>query len=275
MKPLELTCTSVAITAKGLGVHAWVVDLDDDASPWRVSWMPKRDLTRHAAVAAMRVAARRLSRFGPVQAGDFLALDRFQIDRAETMPGLPSPVGYYPRQWSRQAVYDIAERIDEVLAFVGTVPDLGAHRAAAYLADKLDCEVSAAGVAELARQGRIGTAGDYKGHTLYSGHSLEAFDDAEAAWQATETGCELTGDDAAALLRLRRADFDHLARAGLVTAARTFCTRFGNTVALYRAGDLTDLETARTDIDWAAVRATPKGRRSLLSRLPTATDRST
>ncbi|WP_199043177.1 hypothetical protein [Glycomyces salinus] len=269
MKPAELTCTSIAITAKGLDAHAWVVDIDDENSPWRVSWMPRRDLTRQTALEAMRVAARRLPRLGPVQAGAFLALAQFQIDRAETMPGLPP---MHRRQWSGEQVLAIASRIDEVLAYVGTVPDLGAHRAAEYLTGKLDQPVSAAGVTELARQGRIQIAGHYKGHPLYSGHSLEAFADTEAAAAACEAGRELTADEAAVRLGIRRTDFDHLTRAGITGPAGTWPTRYGTTVPYYRVGDLDRIEADRPAIDWAAVRATPKGRPSPLAGLPAAND---
>lgn len=244
-----------------------------DQGRWRVPWMPGRDLTEHEARAAVAIAERNLPRFGPVQAGDFLALARFQIDRAETMPGLPRMSRQ--RQWGRRDILEIAARIDKVLDYVGTVPDLGAYRAAEYLSDKLGCRISAAGVTELARRGQIRTAGEFKGHIVYDGHSLEAFHDTAAAEQATGAGRELNGDEAADVLRIRRTDFDHLARAGLVKPVRTYRTRFGSTVALYRAGDLADLEADRPDIDWSAVRATPKGQRSALAALPTATDPST
>ncbi|GAB3219352.1 hypothetical protein GCM10027447_02020 [Glycomyces halotolerans] len=237
---------------------------------WRVPWMPGRDLTEHEAAAAVAVAERNPARLGPVQTARYLALAQFQLDRARTMPGFPPPDTQ--GRWTREAARQIAEQIGRVLAYAGTVPDLGAFRAAEYLTGKLDRPMTAAGVVELARQGRLATAGAYKGHTLYDGRALESFDDTAAATRATETGRELNADDAAALLCVRRADFDHLTRAGLLTPMRTYRTRFGNTVALYRAGDLTDLEHDRPDIDWAAVRATPKGRPSPLAALPTTTD---
>ncbi|THV40574.1 DUF6397 family protein [Glycomyces buryatensis] len=247
------------------------VALRSDTGAWRVPWMPERNLTEYAARAAMAIAERDLARLGPLQAGDFLALERFQIDRAQALPWA-APVNYYPRQWNRETLTAMADRIGEVLAHVGTVPDVGACKAGEYLTAKLGCEVSPEAVTELARQGLIDTAGDYKDHLLYSGYSLESFDDAAAATRAGESGRELHGDEAAAVLGIRRADFDHLVRAERVVPVRTYQTRFGTAVALYRASDLTELETKHRDIDWAAVRATGKGRRSALAALTTYTE---
>ena len=159
----------------------------------------------------------------------------------------------------------------EARAAGGTICDLGAVCAAEVLSVRLGMPVSSDGVAELGRRGLLPVTGYYKGFPLYDGHALEAFTDAAAATEATWAGQLRTADQAARYLRIRRTDLDHLTRAGLL-APVSWCRgpydrRGTRSVPLYRTGDLDQLTTA-PGIDWAAVRATPKGRRSPLVRLP-------
>jgi hypothetical protein len=158
----------------------------------------------------------------------------------------------------------------------GTIPDLGAVRAAEVLAGRLGIPVSSDGVAELARRGLIPVTGYYKGFALYDGHTLETFTDADAAAEASRAGQLRTADQAAAYLRIRRADLDHLTRAGLLSLGRwahgPYDRRRTFSVPLYRTADLDGL-SASPGVDWDAVRATPKGRRSPLARLPSAPGR--
>lgn len=90
---------------------------------------------------------------------------------------------------------------------------------------------------------------------------------------AAGAGQLFTKDAAATYLRIRSADLEHLLRAGLLTEAH--CARSGHqrrsaypAVVLLRRGDL-DVLLASPDIDWSVVRATPKGRPSVLATLPT------
>src|SRR5262249_27027719 len=144
------------------------------------------------------------------------------------------------------------------------------------LAERLGIPVTGDGVAELARGGLIPVAGDYKGFRLYDGRVLETFADAGAAVEATRAGRLRTAIQAAAYLRIRRADLDRLIRAGLLAPAGwgrgPSGRRDTRSVPLYRTADLDDLEDIVTasGIGWDAVRATPKGRRSPLARLPDA-----
>jgi hypothetical protein len=155
-------------------------------------------------------------------------------------------------------------------------PGLGAVRAAGVLTARLGIPVSSDGVAELGRRGLIPVTGHYKGFPLYDGHTLQAFTDSGAAAEATRVGQLRTADQAARYLRIRRADLDNLARAGLLAPARwghgPFDRRSTCSVPLYRTADLDGL-TALPGVDWDAVRATPKGHRSPLARLPDAPDR--
>jgi hypothetical protein len=213
--------------------------------------------------------------YGPVQLAGFLGLGRWQLDRALTdglIPGPDTRSGKWPSAVAREA----AARLKDIRAAVGGIPDLGAVRAAEVLTERLGIPVTADGVAELARRGLIPVTGDYKGFPLYDGRVLETFADASAAAEATRAGRLRTAVQAAGYLRIRRADLGHLFRAGLLTPAGwghgPFDRRDTRSVPLYRTADLDDLDDIVTacGINWDAVSATPKGRRSPLARLPDA-----
>lgn len=220
----------------------------------------------------MTTDTRPLTSYGPVQMGDRLGLARFQVDRALTAGLIPPPARAGGR-WSASVVDDLADRADEIRAAVGAVPDLGAGRAAEELSARLGIEVTADAVVELAACGAIPVVGEYKRCPLYCGRTVEQFTDTDAAVAAVRDGELLTADQAAGRLGIRRSDFDHLVRAGLITPAARGRSVFQRrsaapNVPLYRAGDLTAL-LARDDVDWDAVRATPKGKPSPLADLPT------
>jgi hypothetical protein len=213
-----------------------------------------------------------LREYGTVQLAEFLGLARWQLDRALTDGLIPGP-DTRSGKWPPAVAQEAAARLKDIRAAVGSIPDLGAVRAAEVLTGRLGTPVTSDGVTELARRGLIPVAGHYKGFALYDGRALEAFADASAAAQATRAGQLRTGGQAAAHLRIRRADLDHLIRAGLLTPAGwghgPFDRRDTRSVPLYRTADL-DTISAHHGIDWDAVRATPKGHRSLLASLPDA-----
>ena len=136
------------------------------------------------------------------------------------------------------------------------------------LSRRLGLEVTADGVEELARRDLLPVTGSCKEHALYDGRALEAFTDTGAAADATRAGRLRTADQAAAYLRIRRSDLNHLTRSGVLTPVKyghgPWDRRNETSVPLYRTGDLDQL-TARPGIDWAAVRATLPGRRSPLA----------
>jgi hypothetical protein len=207
---------------------------------------------------------------GPVQAAERLGLARFQFDRAVTA-GLIPPASRPSWRWPAAVIEDAATRVADIVAAVGSVPDVGAGRAADVLSARLGVDVTADAVAELHRTGHLPQVGDYKGHPIYCGQALEAFTDAEALARAARDGELFTREAAAARLRIRRADLDHLTRSGLLTPTARGRSgwrsrRDGPDVPLYRAGDL-DALTGHPDIDWEAVRATPPGRPSPLAAL--------
>lgn len=210
--------------------------------------------------------------YGPVQLSDYLGLARWQLERALIDGLIPQPDRSRGR-WSADIAEAALARIDDIKAAAGTIPDCGAVRAAAELSKRLGIAVTDNGVAELGRQGLIPITGDYKGWTLYDGRALETFTHAAAAADACWSGHLRTADHSAAYLRIRRSDFDHLVRAGLLKPTDwgqgPYDRKDTFSVPLYRTGDLDDV-ARRDDVDWDTVRSTRKGHRSPLASLPTA-----
>ncbi len=209
---------------------------------------------------------------GPVQLAEFLGLERFQVERAARSGDIPAPDRAGGR-WSAAVADVLFARAHEIAEAAGYVPDYGAVRMAEELTRLLDVEIWADGVEEMARRGLLPVAGYFKGHVVYDGRAAETFTDAQAAIDAQRAGELRTADESAAYLRIRRADLDHLTRAGLLAPSRygrgPWDRKDETSVPLYRAGDLDDL-AARADIDWDAVRQTRRGQRSPLAALPAA-----
>ena len=209
--------------------------------------------------------------YGPVQLATYLGLEQWQFSRArgaDLIPGPDRPRG----RWSAEVADAALARRGQIRAAAGSVPDLGAFRAAEVLSVRLSAVVTGNGVEELARRGLIRVVGHYKNYPLDDGRALEAFTNVAAAIEATWAGHLRTADESAAYLRIRRSDLAHLVRAGLLMPADwghgPFDWRDTFSVPMYRTGDLDDL-AARAEIDWAAVRAVHAGRRSPLAALPT------
>ena len=210
--------------------------------------------------------------YGPVQLADHLGLARWQLDRALADGLIPGPAR--PRgRWSAAVAEAAWTDIGAICAAVGSVPDVGAVRAAEVLSGRLGLVVTADGVEELARRGLLPITRYYKDHPLYDGRALEAFTDTATVGDATWGGHLRTAAQAAGYLRIRRSDLGHLTRPGILRPARhgrgPFDRRGQASVPMYRTGDL-DALAARPDIDWAAVRATWPGRRSPLAAIQQA-----
>ena len=208
-------------------------------------------------------------RFGPVQLATYLGLEPWQLERAVADGLIPGPDRSRGR-WSAPIADAALARIGGIRAAAGSIPDLGAVRAAGVLSRRLGVEVTADGVEELARRDLLPVTGSYKQHALYDGRALEAFTGTGAAADATRAGQLRTAGQAAAYLRIRRSDLNHLTRSGVLTPVKyghgPWDRRNETSIPLYRTGDLDQL-TARPGIDWAAVRATLPGRRSPLADL--------
>lgn len=198
--------------------------------------------------------------YGPLQLAEYLGLFPFQVERARATGLIPAQDR--SRGWSAAIAGELLKRAQEIRAAAGSVPDYGAIRMAEELASRLGVVIWADGVEELARRGLLPVAGYYKGNAVYDGRATEAFTDAEAAGEAQRAGEARTADESAAYLKIRRCDFDHLTRAGLLEPVRwgrgPFDRKRETSVPLYRTGDL-DTLAARTDLDWAAARQAGKG----------------
>ncbi len=220
----------------------------------------------------MTTAPQRRTDYGPIQLATYLGLEAWQLDRALSAGLIPGP-DRPRRRWSAHIASAALARIDVIRAAAGSVPDLGAHRAAEHLSARLGLVVTADGVEELARRGLLPVTGYYKHHALYDGRALEAFTDTAAAVDATWAGQLRTAGQAARYLRIRRSDLNHLTRCGALKPVKHGCGPFDRrgqaSVPLYRTGDLDQLAT-RADIDWAAVRAAQPGQRSPLAAIAEA-----
>ncbi|MEU2086296.1 hypothetical protein ABZ569_31030 [Streptomyces albus] len=214
------------------------------------------------------------SSLGAQQFPEYLGIPPWQFERALRLGHIPAP-DRARRRWSRTVVQQVRDQLAGITAATGAMPDMGATRAAAYLTERFDTEVTADAVAELGRQGALRTADTYKDHPLYNGLDLEQFEDQAAAQEAGRLGRQITRTEAAELLGVRETDIKHLHRAGYLTPTRYAHSRWQRrredpAVPLYRLGDLHALQD-RDDIDWAVVRAVAgPGRRSPFAALPSA-----
>lgn len=192
---------------------------------------------------------------------------RAELEQLEDIP-VPDRSG---GRWSAGVAEELSGRAHEIAEAAGYVPDYGAVRMAEELSRLLGVEIWADGVEELARRGLLPVKGSFKGYAVYDGRAAEAFADPRAAIDAQRAGELRTADESAAYLQIRRADLDHLTRAGLLAPSRygrgPWDRKDEASVPLYRAGNLDDL-TGRADIDWATVRQARKGQRSPLASLP-------
>jgi hypothetical protein len=148
------------------------------------------------------------------------------------------------------------------------VSGLGAGRCAQELSARLGVPVSKAAVEELAVRGLLGYAGTFKGCQLYDveGLAAVAVADAVAAEEAVSAARLMTRVQAARYLRVRQADFDLLVRTALIMPDDRKRGYWQGWVRLFSRATL-DAFAARPDIDWEAVRSTPRGRRSPLYEL--------
>ncbi len=213
---------------------------------------------------------RQLKDFGPVQFPERLGMPLWAFERA-LRAGLIPPADPTTGRWPAGVVAAALAEVDRIRAEVGTLPDMGAARAADTLSARFGVDVDPDVLLELDRMGVVPQVGEYKGNPLYDGRALEAFDDRDGLQQAIRNGRLLNRDEVAAHLRVRRADVEHLIRAHWlepVTWVRSGWQRRRETpeVPLFRVADL-DVLAAHPGIDWDEVRATPSGKPSPLASL--------
>ena len=118
-------------------------------------------------------------RFGPVQLATYLGLEQWQLARAVADGLIPGPDR--SRSPRSAPIADTAlANIGVIRAAAGSIPDLGAVRAAGVLSARLGLQVTADGAGEVARRGLIPVTGSCKDHRLYDWYALEAFTAAAA-----------------------------------------------------------------------------------------------
>ncbi|MFB8407557.1 hypothetical protein [Streptomyces sp. NPDC055912] len=208
--------------------------------------------------------------YGPQQFPDRLGFSLWRFERA-LAKGLIPPADVGGRRWSVAVVEEVEGRAEEIRTATGSLPDMGAVRAAALLEERFGLPVASEVMVELDRRGLVECVGDYKGHALYDGQALEHFTDRAALERARHDGRLLDRTGAAQCLAVRACDFDHLTKAKWIRPTMWVHSGWQRRseapcVALYRLGDL-DVLLAHPGIDWEEIRATPKGRPSPLARL--------
>lgn len=195
-----------------------------------------------------------------------------RFDDAMALQLLPDPDVSRPQRlglrWSPPAVRGLVKRRDEL----NTALDmgmLGASSLAGVMTERLSVDVDASTVAELSRLGYIPRSGKFKGYDLYAVWAAVRSTILPALEQAKVNGRLRNADGVAEALGVRRSDVDNLVRLGWLKPARMADNPYnGDTgaVPLYRHVDVAGL-LMYAGIDWEAVRATPRGKRSPLVKL--------
>lgn len=181
--------------------------------------------------------------------------------------------------WSADLAETIVPEAERIRGLVGTVYDRNAYEVADYLTRRKDddAKVYVETVRELVRLGHLSMSRWIK--TEICGRSLQAFIDRHDALDvvaaAEVTGRTLMADQAAERLQIRRADFDHITRAGLLKPISWKLTGYTSKrndpgMSLYRQGDVDALaeQPSIGGIDWQLVRTVKPGQRSPLAKLP-------
>lgn len=181
-------------------------------------------------------------------------------------------------RWTRAQVDAMKARADEIEAAGGS--PISGQWACRLLEKRLGLEADTVKVFQILRLIDRGLL-----HQLGSSPEAGTVVSAQLVTQAAEhpdirrmlaEDTPLGPDQAAERLGIRRSDWDHVVRAGWVHPAQWIEVRFGTSkagavqVPLYRTVDVDAVPGAHPEVDWDAVRATPKGRRSPLGKVAAA-----
>lgn len=213
-------------------------------------------MTRSAATAAQLAAA--------------LGWTALEFADARAMLLVPGPDVHRPTRlgprWSPPVVSGLVKRRADLTTCLA-MGSLGASRLGAAMTERLGVEVDSDTIVELSRLGFIPRTGTYKDHPTYAVWSAVQFRDWPALEQARVSGALHTSTGTARVLDVRLFAVAVLIRLGWLRPALMVRNPVGpGTMPMYRHGDVTAL-LAYPRIDWTAVRETPKGQRSPLSRL--------
>ncbi len=189
-----------------------------------------------------------LADFGPVQVLRHTGLAEWQWDAARAAGLIPAPDTATGR-WSRAVADEVAQRRDEIVAFVGVDAPIGGHKAAARLAERTGLEVQKHDVEALADAGTLAVAGWYKEWPLWDCRALDAVDvDAlgaivaeRQAWVASS----VSQWDAPGYLGWRRDEFGRVAKQRGLTMGRL--DRYAKSDLDALAGDEELAEQVRLD----------------------------
>ncbi|MEV0278616.1 hypothetical protein AB0I22_19845 [Streptomyces sp. NPDC050610] len=127
-----------------------------------------------------------LKNYGPRQFGNQLGLTEWQFERALRLGLIPATS--QDGRWSAAVFNEVVARIGTIREQVGTVPDVGAARAEAHLAERLGITLNPGTAAELAR----------RGHLPVRGNSRATFCTAGSPWSAAPTAARSSGPPAPA-----------------------------------------------------------------------------
>lgn len=218
----------------------------------------------------------RLTHYNEDQLAQRLRLPITVIRSARHAGAIPAPTD--DGRWTRAQADDLKARVDEIEAAGGS--PISGQWACRLLEQRLGLEPDTVKVFQILRlidRGLLHQLGSSpEAGTVVSRHLVADAAEHPDIRRMLAEDTPLGPDQSAERLGIRRADWDHVVRAGWAHPAQWIEVRFGTSkagavqVPLYRTVDVDAVPAAHPEVDWDAVRATPKGRRSLLARVPAA-----
>ncbi|MFJ6861505.1 hypothetical protein [Streptomyces werraensis] len=181
-------------------------------------------------------------------------------------------------RWSRAAVEALGA--DAIRAAMPT-PPIGGGAAADRIAEALGtpnvigekANVTAFVVRRFVDRGLLVDLSANADGTLHHPAQVDQVCRREDLAELVAADTPLGSEQAAARLRVRRADWDHMVRLGWVRSPQSIEVRFGTSragavdVALYTTASVDAIVPAHPEVDWEQLRAVEKGRRSPLASL--------
>jgi hypothetical protein len=181
-------------------------------------------------------------------------------------------------RWTREAVDELKTRVGEIETAAG--PTLSGQQAGRVLEDRLGLESDTVKVFHILRLVDRGLlhqlASSAEAGTVVAQQLVERAAEHPDIRRFLAEDTPLGPEQAATRLGIRRADWDHVVRAGWAIPSQWISVRFGTSkagavdVPLYTTVDVDAVLTEHPEVDWDAVRTTPSGRRSPLAKLATA-----
>lgn len=185
-----------------------------------------------------------------------------------------------PYRWSRAAL----EALDaDAVRAAMPLPAISGSAAADRIADALGtpnpaaygekAHVTAFVVRRFVDRGLLVDLSANPDGTLHNPDQVDQVGQREDLADLVAADTPLGPEQAAARLRVRRTDFDHMVRLGWIRSPQSIEVRFGTSragavdIALYTTASVDALVPAHPEVDWEQLRAMGKGRRSPLASL--------